>query len=160
MAAPREDDKIARLEEALRGTNYLLNFLTRNFLRQEGLTLPRFWALLYLARNKTTTMGELQERLLISPGSVTALVDGLVAEGLVTRQRSEEDRRVVMLSLSPAGAAVLEKVMSFRHALVREAFALDAAADAALELLEEGQRRLEEMCRHHSSARRGQNEHG
>jgi DNA-binding MarR family transcriptional regulator len=138
-------ERIARLEEALRGINYLLNFLTRNFLRQEGLTLPRFWALLYLARRERTTMGELQERLLISPGSVTALVDGLVGDGLVERCRSEEDRRLVVLSLSPAGKEVLARAMSFRHALLREVFGAGAVTETTVEVLEKAQRRLEEL---------------
>lgn len=58
--------KIERLEETLQGLNYLLNYCTRSFLLQEGLTLPRFWALVNLARREPTTMGELQERLLIT----------------------------------------------------------------------------------------------
>lgn len=145
MATAEDMERIARLEEALRGISYLLNFLTRNFLRQERLTLPRFWALLCLARRERTTMGELQERLLISPGSVTALVDGLVGDGLVERYRSEEDRRLVVLSLSPAGREVLERVMSFRHTLLQEAFGADPVTETTLEVLEKAQRRLEEL---------------
>lgn len=132
MPLAAETKVIDKLEATLRGTNYLLNYLTRAFLQKKGLTLPRFWALLNLARRERTTMGELQERLLISPGSVTTLVDGLVNDGLVIRERSEEDRRLVLLVLSPSGAEILEDVMSFRRALLQEA--LSAAGEEELDL--------------------------
>jgi DNA-binding MarR family transcriptional regulator len=142
-----ENETVARLEAALRSLNYLLNFLTRNFLREQGLTLPRLWALLHLARCRTLTMGELQERLLVSPGSVTALVDGLVADGLVERRRDEEDRRVVKLCLSPAGKATLERVLAFRRGLVAEVFTPDQDTERLLVRLEEARQRLESRIR-------------
>lgn len=132
MSAAAETKVVDKFESALRGTSYLLNYFTRAFLQKSGLTLPRFWALLNLARQERTTMGELQERLLISPGSVTTLIDGLVHDGLVVRERSEEDRRLVLLVLSPSGAEVLEKVMSFRTTLLQEALA--AAGEEGQEL--------------------------
>lgn len=49
----------------------------------------------------------LAERLIVSRPSVTALADGLVERGLVTRQGAESDRRRVMHGLTPAGRKVL-----------------------------------------------------
>ncbi|MGB9885752.1 MAG: MarR family winged helix-turn-helix transcriptional regulator [Moorellales bacterium] len=147
MSSRQETEIVARLEAALRGLNYLLNFLTKTFLKEEGLTLPRLWALLHLARCRNLTMSELQERLLVSPGSVTALIDGLVAEGLVERYRDEEDRRVVRLSLSPAGRAILERVLAFRRNLVAEAFTPTREDEGLLARLEAAQRRLEGRIR-------------
>jgi long-chain acyl-CoA synthetase len=49
----------------------------------------------------------LAERLIVSRPSVTALVDGLVERGLVTRMGSEGDRRRVMHVLTTAGRKVL-----------------------------------------------------
>lgn len=111
----------ATLEETLRRINYLLNHMTRSAFCKEGITLPRFWALLYLSRQEWTSMGELQAHLLTSPGSVTTLIDGLVSEGLVVRQRSDEDRRLVLLALTPSGAGVLERVITYRRVLLHKA---------------------------------------
>jgi DNA-binding MarR family transcriptional regulator len=46
----------------------------------------------------------------IDAGALTRLIDRLAAKGLVQRQRSISDRRVVMLSLSAAGEAVVGHV--------------------------------------------------
>lgn len=49
----------------------------------------------------------LAERLIVSRPSVTALADGLVDRGLVTRTGAEADRRRVMHGLTPAGRKTL-----------------------------------------------------
>jgi DNA-binding MarR family transcriptional regulator len=48
----------------------------------------------------------------LSPATATEMLDGLAAAGLVTRVRSDEDRRVVLTSLTERGHALLEE----RHA--------------------------------------------
>jgi long-chain acyl-CoA synthetase len=50
----------------------------------------------------------LAERLIVSRPSITALADGLVERGLVTRQGSDGDRRRVMHVLTDAGRTTLD----------------------------------------------------
>jgi long-chain acyl-CoA synthetase len=50
----------------------------------------------------------LAERLIVSRPSITALADGLVERGLVTRQGADDDRRRVMHVLTGAGRKVLD----------------------------------------------------
>ena len=50
----------------------------------------------------------LAERLIVSRPSITALADGLVERGLVTRMGSEGDRRRVMHVLTDEGRSVLD----------------------------------------------------
>jgi MarR family transcriptional regulator, organic hydroperoxide resistance regulator len=45
----------------------------------------------------------------LSPASVTEMLDGLAAEGLVDRRRSERDRRVVLTSLTDSGRGLVEE---------------------------------------------------
>jgi MarR family 2-MHQ and catechol resistance regulon transcriptional repressor len=66
-----------------------------------------------------TMMRELAEYMLLAVNSVTSLVDKLEQLGLVSRQRSKEDRRVVRVELTPIGrgayrAAVEEKLSLLR----------------------------------------------
>lgn len=49
----------------------------------------------------------LAERLIVSRPSITALADGLVERGLVTREGEAADRRRVMHLLTPGGREVL-----------------------------------------------------
>jgi DNA-binding MarR family transcriptional regulator len=48
----------------------------------------------------------------LSPATATGMLDGLAADGLVTRVRSEQDRRVVLTSLTERGRALVAE----RHA--------------------------------------------
>jgi MarR family transcriptional regulator, organic hydroperoxide resistance regulator len=48
----------------------------------------------------------------LSPATATEMLDGLAAAGLVSRVRSEQDRRVVLTSLTERGRALVEE----RHA--------------------------------------------
>jgi MarR family transcriptional regulator, organic hydroperoxide resistance regulator len=48
----------------------------------------------------------------LSPATATGMLDGLVAAGLVSRTRSERDRRVVLTSLTEHGRALVDA----RHA--------------------------------------------
>lgn len=50
----------------------------------------------------------------ITSGAVTGLADKLAGMGLISRERSEEDRRVVLLSLTEQGRTCIEKVRQER----------------------------------------------
>jgi DNA-binding MarR family transcriptional regulator len=56
------------------------------------------------------TCGEIDRRLLKRGPDVTRLIDRLKATGLVTRQRSQEDRRVVRVILTDAAHDLLTRI--------------------------------------------------
>jgi DNA-binding MarR family transcriptional regulator len=67
-------------------------------------TLPRFDLMSQLYRApKPMTLGELSQRMMVSNGNVTGLVDRLVDQGLVNRQPSPKDRRAQLVSLTAEG---------------------------------------------------------
>jgi DNA-binding MarR family transcriptional regulator len=115
------DERIKNFEEALLSVHRAISYLTRVFLAGRGLTMSRFRVLLYLDTRQGTNMSQLQSRLLLSPATVTGLVDGLVNDGLVVRLRDEVDRRMVYLRLTEAGAALREEVLEFRRRCLRNA---------------------------------------
>ena len=58
---------------------------------------------------------------LLSPGpDVTRLFDRLVAKDLVTRERSDDDRRSVVVRISPAGTALLGEMDPLVRALPKK----------------------------------------
>ena len=61
------------------------------------------------------TIGELAERLQLRHHSVVGLVDRMVAEKLVERELSHEDRRKVLIRLTPAAEAKLEKLSAMHR---------------------------------------------
>lgn len=71
------------------------------------LSLAQYRVLGHLAEVDTAAASALAGRLEVSRPSVTALIDGLEARGLVERRGCAEDRRRVELRLTPAGARAL-----------------------------------------------------
>ncbi len=72
--------------------------------REFGSSLPRFDLLAQLERNPDgLRLGALSERLLVTGGNVTWLVNSLEADGMVSRRRAPEDGRVWIVALTPEG---------------------------------------------------------
>ena len=82
--------------------------------RNAGLTAQQYQALLsirggYPGRDEIS-IGDLAANLLLKNHSAVELVARLVAGGLVTRQRSAEDRRRICLRLTAKGERLLQSV--------------------------------------------------
>jgi DNA-binding MarR family transcriptional regulator len=60
----------------------------------------------FLGNEGPRMMRELAEHLTVAVNSVTSIVDHLESKGLVHRQRSEEDRRVIRVELTPSGQEI------------------------------------------------------
>jgi DNA-binding MarR family transcriptional regulator len=88
----------------------------RNRLREEfRTTLPRFDLMAQLEKSTTgMTVGEVSQRLMVSNGNVTAVVAGLLADGLVDKRAATQDRRVQVLTLTAQGRRAF-KAMAERH---------------------------------------------
>jgi long-chain acyl-CoA synthetase len=72
-----------------------------------NLSLPQYRLLLFLSRAPEQRATVLAGSLDVSPPSLTALVDGCVARGLVERVTSPEDRRRVLHLVTEAGHGLL-----------------------------------------------------
>lgn len=94
-------------ERAARGAAWLAKRVER-VLAEADLTLPQY-RLLSLLENGGATATYAAERLAVSPPSVTAIVDGMVAKGLVQRAAVAEDRRRVELAITDDGRAALAR---------------------------------------------------
>lgn len=71
------------------------------------LSLPQY-RVLGLLGESSAVQSYLAERLAVRPPSVTAIIDGLVARGLVERRHVATDRRQVDHALTAEGRRVLE----------------------------------------------------
>jgi long-chain acyl-CoA synthetase len=69
---------------------------------------PSQYRVLMLLADGSTAASTLASKLAVSPPSVTAMIDGLVARGLVVRRAFADDRRRVDHLLTPKGAALLQ----------------------------------------------------
>jgi DNA-binding MarR family transcriptional regulator len=106
--------------------------VVRRLHERHGLTPAAFDVLSSLRRSGSPyrrTTGELAESSLLTSAAMTFRIDKLATEGLVTRVRSPEDRRVVYAELTAAG---LEKI----DAVYEEHIALENAMLGGLNLPE------------------------
>jgi DNA-binding MarR family transcriptional regulator len=76
---------------------------------EDGLTIAQVRALFALDKDEAATAGEIAEKAQLSPASVTAMLDELERDGIVTRVRCDTDRRRVLVLLTDEGRAVLTK---------------------------------------------------
>jgi DNA-binding MarR family transcriptional regulator len=134
------DDKLElRVWLRLLTCSNLIETRVRAGLREEfGVTLPRFDVLAQLDRAPDgLSMGELSERLMVSNGNVTGLIDRLVTEGLVARLPSPEDRRQSRVKLTTSGKRTFDEMTPQHERWVDDLLAGMARGDMAqlLELL-------------------------
>jgi len=74
-------------------------------------TLPRFDLMAQLYRaDEGILLGELSQRMMVSNGNVTGLVERLVQEGLIERQVAENDRRAARVRMTGRGRTVFSKM--------------------------------------------------
>jgi MarR family 2-MHQ and catechol resistance regulon transcriptional repressor len=75
------------------------------------LTFSQLDILVCLNRSKGLPLTEVADRLLVTGGNVTGIVDRMEKAGLVTRERDNRDRRIVWARLTERGYAVYRQLM-------------------------------------------------
>lgn len=94
---------------ALYSTSLLMTKVYKPLLQALGLTYPQYLAMMVLWEQDGLTVGDVSTRLLTDPGSLTPLLKRLEGEGFITRTRSKEDERVVLLRLTEQGRALQQR---------------------------------------------------
>ncbi|CRM81737.1 Organic hydroperoxide resistance transcriptional regulator [Pseudomonas sp. 24 E 13] len=103
---------------ALHSTSLLMTKAYKPLLQALGLTYPQYLAMMVLWEEDGLTVGEISSRLLTDPGSLTPLLKRLEAESLLSRTRSREDERVVVVELTAAGRALQDQAMGIPQCIL------------------------------------------
>lgn len=124
MRARADQHESLRLWLRLLSCALLIEGVIRQQLREHfDVTLSRFDLLAQLERDRTgLTMGELTRRMMFSGGNVTAIVDQLEREKLVTRSIDPDDRRSFRVKLTAAGRKSFRKMASVHEQWVVDLF--------------------------------------
>lgn len=101
-----DDESAAAVVNGVRRITKAIELYSRAVQRDFGLTGAQLWAMRVLASRPHST-GELARALAVHQSSASVLVQRLVKRGLVRRRRDRHDRRIVRLSLSDEGAALV-----------------------------------------------------
>lgn len=101
----RVDTSLIALRRILRATE----MFGRDLARAAGLTPAQFRVLQVISEKGSSTPKAISQRMGVSQATMTALIDKLESKGMVTRQRSERDRRQTDIVITGKGAAAIEQ---------------------------------------------------
>lgn len=83
---------------------------TERMLAQWGLSGPQYGVLRTIdLAGGSLSLSQISERMLVTCGNITGLVDRLERDGLVARERSHEDRRIVFAHITAEGRRLSEE---------------------------------------------------
>ncbi|MBV9098300.1 MAG: MarR family transcriptional regulator [Frankiaceae bacterium] len=100
-----DDREMAAFHALIRAHARVVRMLEAELETEQGLSLPAYEVLAHLseAPDRRRRMTELASFAILTPSGLTRLVDKLVRDGLVERQRCGTDARVVYAALTEAG---------------------------------------------------------
>lgn len=84
--------------------------ITKELARRADLTGPQLTVVKILEQIGDLSLSELSERIRAQNSTVTGIIDRMEREGLVVRERSKEDRRVVYIRLTAKGRKLAEEI--------------------------------------------------
>lgn len=99
-------------------------WLDRDIDTDGDLNGPRLMLILLLAKHKSLTMSEAADLMDVTPRAITRLVDGLEADGYVSRQTSPHDKRVFIVSIEAKGIDKTNELMPHHRERAAEMFSI------------------------------------
>jgi DNA-binding MarR family transcriptional regulator len=136
MTAQEDRDEDVRLHawtDFVLSYNRLMALLEREMQDATGITLSQYDVLLRLAEapGGRLTMTELAQAIVYTTGGLTRLFERMRRAGLVRREPSEHDRRVIHAVLTDDGTQRLRAASAVHLAGVRQHFTAQLADDEA-----------------------------
>lgn len=118
--APNKQDGLLLQDQlcfALYSTSRAITRQYSRLLAELGLTYPQYLAMLVLWEGDGITIQTMASRLELEGATTTPLIQRLEKLGLLTRQRSSEDERRVLIFLTDAGSALYEQAVGIPAAI-------------------------------------------
>jgi MarR family transcriptional regulator, 2-MHQ and catechol-resistance regulon repressor len=118
----------------------------RDEMANNNLSITDFSVLEVLYLNGKQTIQQIGHSILISSGSMTYVIDKLEQKGLLNRNDCPDDRRVIHVTLSDNGMALMEEIMPKHQELIDYMFGELSSDEAQIivNLLKKVNKRLEE----------------
>lgn len=82
----------------------------RDQIKTHGFTTSQCYTILELYKSENLTMNELSEKMNLNSSTMTRVLDNLVRDKYVSRDKSEFDRRIVVVSLTAHGKKAAESL--------------------------------------------------
>ncbi|WP_336787532.1 MarR family winged helix-turn-helix transcriptional regulator [Paenibacillus sp. MMO-177] len=115
----KEKDDSLDLYIALARASQWVNAHADRDIRKHGLNRTEFGVLELLYHKGPQPLQQIGEKVLMSSGNITYVIDKLEKKGFVCRRASTEDRRLIYAEITEAGTRFIEEVFP-QHTLVIE----------------------------------------
>lgn len=102
---------------ALYSANLAMHKVYRQLLSKLEITYPQYLVMLVLWNQDDVTVSEIGEQLFLDSATLTPLLKRLESAGLLHRQRSRQDERQVVVTLTDEGRALRDKAESIPEAI-------------------------------------------
>lgn len=83
----------------------------KNHLKPLGLTYTQYITMMILWEENQVTESHLGEKLLLDSGTLTPMLKKMESQGLISRQRSKEDERNLLITITPQGIELRKKAL-------------------------------------------------
>ncbi len=120
-------------------------------LRQIGISIPQCDVLTTLSEREGVSQQQLAERLYVTKGNISGLLDRLEEAGFVERRAAASDRRQYSIYLTESGRTMAESAIAVQHKWI--ASTLGRMTEADLEALETRLVALRDIVREQETAR-------
>lgn len=87
-----------------------LQLFERDQIKAYGFTTSQCYTILELYKSEGLTMNELSERMNLNSSTMTRILDNLVRDKYISRDKDESDRRIVVVSLTDAGKKIAQEL--------------------------------------------------
>jgi MarR family 2-MHQ and catechol resistance regulon transcriptional repressor len=128
---------LATYVRLIRAANTARSHSSRH-LGDSGLTLTQFAVLEALYHLGPMSLSDIAQKILTTGGNLTMVVGNLEKQGLAQRQRSPDDRRVLIVALTARGKTLMRRIFPEHAAAIVEFMGLLSSGE---------QVRLGDLCR-------------
>jgi len=108
----QSNDHCEKVLFALRQIIHAIDQHSKVLAQKHGITAQQLTLLRELNHHGEMSVGELAKRMHLSQATVTGILDRLEHKALLRRERSESDKRRVLLRITPAGQEILLRAPS------------------------------------------------
>ena len=106
------------------------------YLKELDLTYTQYVTMMVMWEEKRVITRHLKERLFLDSGTFTPVINKLEAKGLVVKERSAEDARDLIVTITPKGEALREKAIQIPEQIAMCIRQVDHGEEMYLGLLE------------------------
>lgn len=107
-----QDQRSKELLIGLRKITQAIDLHSKYLLKTVGITSPQLVILQELAQHESLSVSVLSKNVSLSQGTVTEILNRLVKKNLISRRKSELDKRRSLISIAKAGTQLLQDAPS------------------------------------------------